>query len=285
VKQLPLLAALSLAGCVPPPPGRTCSGLLTFLAWRRWRCAIPRRAARVSLAVAYRASGACPRRARCCRRWWPTARTTRARAAARADAGGGRGLGGRAQLVPALRLARAAGRAATHHRAAAAVRAAAGAAGGGARVAGGRGGAGVHAGRSASVAVFPFVLQARDTTLRPLSRALAELLVTDLAHDGPPAGAGAGAGAAAADEIRARPERTHRSGHGRAQRPAAARGRLVQGSIEGDVARLRLGAVVWLRDATRSPGRHRSARRPRSRSCSTWRSGWRCRSTALWASS
>ena len=96
----------------------------------------------------------------------------------------------------------------------------------------------------ARIAVFPFVLQSADTALRPLSRAIAELLVTDLAVTGRLQVLERAQVQLLLDEIAL-------AESGAVDPATAARGgrllragRVVQGSIEGNQARLRLAAVV-----------------------------------------
>ena len=96
----------------------------------------------------------------------------------------------------------------------------------------------------AAVAVFPFLFQAADSTLRPLSRALAELLVTDLGQTSRLRPLERVQVQALLDELRLAeqglvdPATAARSGR------LLGAGRVVQGAIAGDTAALRLNAAV-----------------------------------------
>jgi len=97
---------------------------------------------------------------------------------------------------------------------------------------------------AAAVAVFPFLFLASDSGLRPLSRALAELLVTDLGTTQRLRILERSRVQLLLDELEmggtALVDPTTAGRSGRLLRA----GRVVQGTIEGDAERLRLGAVL-----------------------------------------
>jgi tetratricopeptide (TPR) repeat protein len=109
---------------------------------------------------------------------------------------------------------------------------------------------------ASAVGIFPFLLAARDTTLRPLGRALAEMLSTDLAQTERLTVVERASIQFLLDELRlGASQAADPSTAARAGRMLGA-GRLVQGRVDGDSTQLRLQSVlvaVGTAEANRPP--------------------------------